>query len=173
MSNHHQFSPLPSFFLPTTTNTITHHHSSTAAPPTNNPNLITCLYNTGLGLFALTWFRNLFSRSHHLHFLLDNYSSAAARRMTTRLFTFRFEDEEDYNYLNNNKNGNFIWFEQSLGFGFETKKMKKSLLRLAGSSTSSSLSSISSNYSSVMEWASMEENELNIRSGFSLKRTRV
>ncbi|KAL2548706.1 Plant protein of unknown function [Forsythia ovata] len=80
MSNHHHFSPLPSCFRPATTKTITHHHSSTAAPPpTNNPNLITCLYNTGLGLFALTWSRNLFSRSLHLHFLLDNCSSAAVK----------------------------------------------------------------------------------------------
>ncbi|CAK9149201.1 unnamed protein product [Ilex paraguariensis] len=59
-------------------------------------------------------------------------------------------------------------FEGSCGFEFETKKMKKGLLRSAGSSTSSSLSSASLSYSSVMEWASMEENELKGPSGFSL-----
>ncbi|CAA3021294.1 Hypothetical predicted protein [Olea europaea subsp. europaea] len=83
-------SPLPSCFRPATTKTITHHHSTTALPPssTNNPNLITCLYNTGLGLFALTWSRNLFSRSLHLHFLLDNRSSAAAVEENDKDFTF-------------------------------------------------------------------------------------
>ncbi|XP_022845267.1 uncharacterized protein LOC111368259 [Olea europaea var. sylvestris] len=81
------------------------------------------------------------------------------------LFTFRFEDDEDFN---NNNMGNVIWSQQSFGFGFETKKMKKGLLRSAGSSSSSSLSSVSSSCSSVMEWASKEENELKVPSGFSL-----
>ncbi|KAL2548880.1 uncharacterized protein Fot_10410 [Forsythia ovata] len=174
MSNHYQFSPLSSFFLPATTKTITHHHSSTVAPTTNNPILITCLYNTGLGLFALPGS----ATSSAAPFTSISSSTNAlppppSRRMTKRLFTFKFEDEEDYNYLNNNKNGNFIWSKQSFGFRFETKKMKKGLLRLVESSSSSSLSSVSSSYSSVMEWASMEENELKALFGFSLKRTRV
>ncbi|GFY96891.1 hypothetical protein Acr_11g0011970 [Actinidia rufa] len=94
------------------------------------------------------------------------------------LFMFRFEkqgieEEEDnglsLNYLDDQKNGMVFWSQQSYGFGFEKKKMKKSLLRTAKSpSSSSSLSSASSGCSSVMEWASVEENELKDPCGFSL-----
>ncbi|XP_043699446.1 uncharacterized protein LOC122650184 [Telopea speciosissima] len=61
--------------------------------------------------------------------------------------------------------------QQLCGFGmngFEWKKMKKSLLK-TGSSSSSSMSSASSGCSSsVLEWASTEESELQSPSGFSL-----
>lgn len=90
------------------------------------------------------------------------------------LFMFKFEklgleDEDDYfNSLDLEKNG-WSHHQQTCGFGFETKKMKKgSKLRAGRSSSSSSLSSASSNCSSVMEWASVEENELKGPSGFSL-----
>ncbi|KAL3497304.1 hypothetical protein ACH5RR_040036 [Cinchona calisaya] len=79
------------------------------------------------------------------------------------LFMFKFEKLED-DYFNLEKNG--------FGFGFETNKMRKGLklLRSGRSSSSSSLSSAasSSSCSSVMEWASVEENELKGPSGFSL-----
>nr|GMD40930.1 GPI-anchored protein like [Ipomoea batatas] len=86
------------------------------------------------------------------------------------LFMFKFEkqsfrdvEEDDYlNHLTARKAVN------SCGFGFETKMMKKGLLRTARSSSSSSLSSASSSCSSVMEWASTEENELKGPPGFSL-----
>ncbi|XP_057504220.1 uncharacterized protein LOC130787788 [Actinidia eriantha] len=94
------------------------------------------------------------------------------------LFMFRFEkqgieEEEEnglsLNYLDDQKNGMVLWSQQSYGFGFEKKKMKKSLLRTTKSpSSSSSLSSASSGCSSVMEWASVEENELKDPCGFSL-----
>ncbi|XP_059642841.1 uncharacterized protein LOC132284729 [Cornus florida] len=93
------------------------------------------------------------------------------------LFMFRFEktgldeDVEDDDYEMNHlkeKNGMALWSHQSCGFGFEKKKMKKGVLRSSRSSSSSSLSSASSGCSSVMEWASMEENELKGPSGFSL-----
>ncbi|CAN4076926.1 unnamed protein product [Withania somnifera] len=78
------------------------------------------------------------------------------------LFMFKFEKSSFDDQFNS---GVQIWSQQSCGFGFETKMMKKGVLR---SSSSSSLSSASSSCSSVMEWASMEENELKDPSGFSL-----
>lgn len=85
------------------------------------------------------------------------------------LFMFKFErfDEDDYfSRLNLETNG-------LCGFGFETKKLNKGPLNLklrsGRSSSSSSLSSASSSScTSVMEWASVEENELRDPSGFSL-----
>ncbi|VFQ84794.1 unnamed protein product [Cuscuta campestris] len=79
------------------------------------------------------------------------------------LFMFRFEEEGECHSRAAGKAAN------SCGFGFETKMMKKGLLRTArSSSTSASLSSASSSCSSVMEWASTEENELKGPTGFSL-----
>ncbi|XP_047306655.1 uncharacterized protein LOC124910076 [Impatiens glandulifera] len=89
------------------------------------------------------------------------------------LFMFRFEKNgfEEIEEEDKNKSSLF-WSQQSCGFGFEKMKMRKGLLRssaAARSSSSSSLSSASSSCSSVMEWASMEENELKgPSSGFSL-----
>ncbi|KAA8521665.1 hypothetical protein F0562_012345 [Nyssa sinensis] len=90
------------------------------------------------------------------------------------LFTFRFEklgfeDEDELTHNLNDENGMVLWSQQScgFGFGFEKEKMKKRTTRSATSS-SSSLSSASSSCSSVMEWESMEENELKGPSGFSL-----
>lgn len=87
------------------------------------------------------------------------------------LFMFRFEKSgfdyhEDDKYLARlNASGSGSGF----GFGFEMKKMKKGMLKRAkSSSTSSSLSSSSSGCGSVMEWESVEENELKGPSGFSL-----
>ncbi|KAA8525557.1 hypothetical protein F0562_007412 [Nyssa sinensis] len=335
MSNHNHSSPFPSCFRSATTTFAPNHHSAaaTVAPVSSNPNLTTCVYHTNLGLFALTWSRNLLGRSLHLHLLLDRPSSATdddclalpslstpsfhlhirpfifwnkhgSRKLhinnttksiqifwdlssakfgsrpepqsgfyiavvvdgemtllvgdssdeayaktratkperteimvlrrehvygnklyTTKasfggktrnisidcrvgddprlyfsvdhkriqiswdvynwlfeddhdqdgyaLFMFRFEqlgfeDEDELTHNLNDKNGMVLWSQQSCGFGFEKKKMKKSLLKTARSSSSSSLSSASSSCSSVMEWASMEENELKGPSGFSL-----
>ncbi|MCD7463977.1 hypothetical protein HAX54_051863 [Datura stramonium] len=81
------------------------------------------------------------------------------------LFMFKFEKSSYDEQLNN---GVQMWSQQSCGFGFETKMMKKGVLRSSRSSSSSSLSSASSSCSSVMEWASTEENELKGPSGFSL-----
>lgn len=91
------------------------------------------------------------------------------------LFMFRFEKSgfdyhEDDKYLARlNASGSGIGNGSGFGFGFEMKKMKKGILKRAkSSSTSSSLSSASSGCGSVMEWESVEENELKGPSGFSL-----
>ncbi|XP_004244888.1 uncharacterized protein [Solanum lycopersicum] len=80
------------------------------------------------------------------------------------LYMFKFEksslDEEQFN--------NSMWSQQSCGFGFETKMMKKGVLRSSSSSSSSLSSASSSCSSSVMEWASTEENEMKDPTGFSL-----
>ncbi|KAL6985195.1 hypothetical protein U1Q18_018578 [Sarracenia purpurea var. burkii] len=94
------------------------------------------------------------------------------------LFMFRFEklgfevDHEDEVENLKVNNGGVLWSQESCGFGFEKKKMKRRLLRTAAarSSSSSSISSAasSSGCSSVMEWASVEENKLKGPSEFSL-----
>ncbi|KAF8400551.1 hypothetical protein HHK36_013850 [Tetracentron sinense] len=88
------------------------------------------------------------------------------------VFMFRFEkmgvEEEDEA---NENNGMVLWPQQSFGFGmngFERKKVKKNLLKTRSSSSSSMSSASSGCSSSVMEWASREENELQCPSGFSL-----
>ncbi|KAI3687682.1 hypothetical protein L1987_81382 [Smallanthus sonchifolius] len=88
------------------------------------------------------------------------------------LFMFRFEksgfdyheDDKFLARLNASGSGSGISGFGS-GFGFEMKKEK---LKRAKSSSSSSLSSASSGCGSVMEWESVEENELKGPSGFSL-----
>ncbi|KAJ4958003.1 hypothetical protein NE237_025114 [Protea cynaroides] len=90
-------------------------------------------------------------------------------RLGHAVFMFRFEKMEELK----DEGGMILSPQQQLqlcGFGmngFEWKKMKKSLLK-TGSSSSSSMSSASSGCSSVMEWASTEESELQNPSGFSL-----
>ncbi|KVH96460.1 uncharacterized protein LOC112528375 [Cynara cardunculus var. scolymus] len=92
------------------------------------------------------------------------------------LFMFRFEKSgfdyhEDDKYLArlNASGSGLIGLGSGFGFGFEKKKMQKGMSRTAaGSSSSSSLSSLSSGCGSVMEWESVEENELKTPSGFSL-----
>ncbi|KVH90252.1 uncharacterized protein LOC112521710 [Cynara cardunculus var. scolymus] len=91
------------------------------------------------------------------------------------LFMFRFEKSgfdyhEDDKYLARlNASGSSISGTGSgFGFGLEMKKMKKGMLKRAKSSSSSSMSSASSGCGSVMEWESVEENELKGPSGFSL-----
>jgi hypothetical protein len=83
------------------------------------------------------------------------------------LFMFRFEK---LGFLGGDCLNQWSHERNSYGFGFETKKMKKRIMRSARSSSaaSSSLSSASSSCSSVMEWASVEENELKGPSGFCL-----
>ncbi|XP_021739436.1 uncharacterized protein LOC110705809 [Chenopodium quinoa] len=102
------------------------------------------------------------------------------------LFTFRFEKnngedealkqsingggggklEERESYSGSNKG--VIWSQDSCGLNYERKRMKKKLLVKTRSSSSSSLSSVSSGSSSVLEWESVEENELKGPTGFSL-----
>ncbi|XWS70479.1 hypothetical protein CRYUN_Cryun03dG0051600 [Craigia yunnanensis] len=74
----------------------------------------------------------------------------------------------------NEKNGVVLWQPSSRSFGMngiEWKKIRKSLLRTARISSSSSISmssASSGSSSSVMEWASVEESELSAPTGFSL-----
>ncbi|OMP12773.1 hypothetical protein COLO4_02777 [Corchorus olitorius] len=104
------------------------------------------------------------------------------------VFMFKFEDEGSENLeedaevaspFNEKNNGVVLWQQQqqqnscSFGMnGIEWKKMRKSFLRTAARSSSSSSISMSSASSgcssSVMEWASVEENELSAPTGFSL-----
>ncbi|KAF5819204.1 hypothetical protein HanRHA438_Chr02g0086431 [Helianthus annuus] len=93
------------------------------------------------------------------------------------LFMFRFEksgfdyheDDKLLARLNASGPGSGISGSGSgFGFGFEMRKMKKGMLKRAKSSSDSSLSSASSGCGSIMEWESVEENELKGPSGFSL-----
>ncbi|GMH10870.1 hypothetical protein Nepgr_012711 [Nepenthes gracilis] len=73
MTTRRYSSPFSPCFRPTTTG-----RRSVPSPPTtsgsssSNPNVITCLYHTHLGLFILTWSRNVFGRSLHVHLLLHH-----------------------------------------------------------------------------------------------------
>lgn len=100
------------------------------------------------------------------------------------LFTFRFEkqgnDEDDNEERETEEEGrrrekegtSVMWSEDSCGLNYERKKMKKKLMvktrspSLSSNSLSSSVSSGGS--SSVLEWESVEENELKGPTGFSL-----
>ncbi|KAI4379876.1 hypothetical protein MLD38_006118 [Melastoma candidum] len=101
------------------------------------------------------------------------------------VFMFRFdkqdevrEDGRSYNVGDNDSlftnSHNALSTLSSCSFGMneiELRKMRKSMARTARSSSSSSLSSSASSCgsnSSVMEWASTEENELTHPVGFSL-----
>ncbi|KAJ9546472.1 hypothetical protein OSB04_019015 [Centaurea solstitialis] len=81
------------------------------------------------------------------------------------LFMFRFE-KSGFDYHEDDKY--FLAQLNASGSGFEKKRGMMSRTA-AGSSSSSSLSSLSSSgCGSVMEWESVEENELKMPSGFSL-----
>ncbi|XP_074289399.1 uncharacterized protein LOC141614553 [Silene latifolia] len=95
------------------------------------------------------------------------------------LFTFRFEKElvdEGFDVEKRHCHSSYdsnervlMWSQDSCGLSYERKKMKKKLLVNTSSSSSSSLSSASSSgSSSIMEWESVEENELKAPTGFSL-----
>lgn len=101
------------------------------------------------------------------------------------LFTFRFEKQgndndgggvdgeewEERERESSNKSSSkkgVIWSQDSCGLNYERKKMKKKLMVKTRSSSSSSISSASSGSSSVLEWESVEENELKGPTGFSL-----
>lgn len=73
MSQLHSNSSFTACFFPTTTTKNSDHHPSDPPPPppppapiSGKPNLSTCLYNTHLGLFSLTWSMTLFGHSLHL-----------------------------------------------------------------------------------------------------------
>lgn len=91
------------------------------------------------------------------------------------VFMFRFEkkgfEEGDSVSVGGDlsSKGMVLWqpFGLEMEKGLERKKMKKSLLKTRSSSSSSSSAS-SRGSSSVMEWASNEESELQRSPGFSL-----
>ncbi|KAK6912529.1 Protein of unknown function DUF868, plant [Dillenia turbinata] len=79
-------SPFPSCFRPTTASTSDHH-----SPPeiSGKPNLTTCLYQTGHGLFSLSWCRNLIGYSFHLHLYNDNdISDSSACSFSANIIPF-------------------------------------------------------------------------------------
>ncbi|XP_031279616.1 uncharacterized protein LOC116138044 [Pistacia vera] len=98
------------------------------------------------------------------------------------VFMFRFEnldnqEQETHHQHNEEVNGGHYLQQGSCSFGMsgiEWRKMRKSLMRTARSSSSSSISMSSASSSgcssSIMEWASTEESELNRPgpNGFSL-----
>ncbi|WCJ30374.1 hypothetical protein M5689_011938 [Euphorbia peplus] len=100
------------------------------------------------------------------------------------IFIFRFEDiedpEEEEIFSDGQevaKSGDIIPWQQnsssSYGMsGIEWRKMRRNLIRTTMSSSSSSISMSSAtsvgSSSSIMEWASTEENELSAPTGFSL-----
>ncbi|KAJ6732258.1 hypothetical protein OIU79_003395 [Salix purpurea] len=68
MSHHHAPSPFPSCFRPSSDTDIHHLPPPTPPPNSGNANLTTCLYQTDLGLFSLTWSSSFIG--HTLHLLL-------------------------------------------------------------------------------------------------------
>ncbi|KAF9613656.1 hypothetical protein IFM89_009544 [Coptis chinensis] len=96
------------------------------------------------------------------------------------VFMFRFEEmgfeeEGGETELKLKQNGEMICWQQQQGYngylgmnGFERKKLKRSSFKTRSSSSSSMSSASSGSSSSIMEWASKEENELQSQSGFSL-----
>ncbi|KAL3587100.1 hypothetical protein D5086_013967 [Populus alba] len=68
MPHHRSSSPFPACFRPPTAD-IHHLPPPTPTPPPNsgNSNLTTCLYQTDLGLFSLTWSSCFLGHSLHLH----------------------------------------------------------------------------------------------------------
>ncbi|KAF8407214.1 hypothetical protein HHK36_006341 [Tetracentron sinense] len=99
MSQHS--SPFPSCFRPTTTD---RHHSPEPPPISGNPNLTTCLYHTDLGLFALTWCKNVIGRSLHIDLHLDNHVddlSSSSFRLQIKPFLFWRKFGSKRLYLNN------------------------------------------------------------------------
>ncbi|KAL5698842.1 hypothetical protein ACHQM5_029823 [Ranunculus cassubicifolius] len=99
------------------------------------------------------------------------------------VFMFRFEKEfedEGYSEFNLKQNGEMICWQQQqqqqqqsysgyLGMnGYERKKLRRSSFKTRSSSSSSMSSASSGSSSSIMEWASQEDNELQSQSGFSL-----
>ncbi|KAJ9167678.1 hypothetical protein P3X46_019292 [Hevea brasiliensis] len=71
----HHSSPFPSCFRPSPTTPSTDKRLPPPSPPplpppppttSGNPNLVTCLYQTELGLFSLTWSRTFLGHSLHL-----------------------------------------------------------------------------------------------------------
>ncbi|KAF5191782.1 Duf868 family protein [Thalictrum thalictroides] len=92
------------------------------------------------------------------------------------VFMFRFEQMGFETELNQKQNGEMVcWQQQPQGYsgylgmnGFEKKKLKRSSFKTRSSSSSSISSGSSGSSSSIMEWASKEENELHSQSGFSL-----
>uniref|UniRef100_A0A6N2KHI9 Uncharacterized protein n=1 Tax=Salix viminalis TaxID=40686 RepID=A0A6N2KHI9_SALVM len=65
MSHHHASSPFPSCFRPSSDTDIHHLPPPTAPPNSGNANLTTCLYQTDLGLFSLTWSSSFLGHTLH------------------------------------------------------------------------------------------------------------
>ncbi|CAK7353872.1 unnamed protein product [Dovyalis caffra] len=77
MSHHHSSSPFPSCFRPSTTSTDIHSLPPPTPPPNSgNSNLTTCLYQTDLGLFSLTWSSSFLGHSLHLNLHPIDYNTS-------------------------------------------------------------------------------------------------
>ncbi|KAL8503653.1 hypothetical protein ACS0TY_022400 [Phlomoides rotata] len=95
MSHHHRSSPLPSCLRPPS--------SSSAAA---NPNLTTCIYNTDVGLFALSWCRNRFGRSLHLH---HHHHDLFRLRINSFPFFCNKQGSKKINLIAINKQATILW----------------------------------------------------------------
>ncbi|KDP33539.1 hypothetical protein JCGZ_07110 [Jatropha curcas] len=75
-------SPFPSCFRPSSNTTVPENNRTPPSPPppppttSGNPNLTSCLYQTELGLFSLTWSRSFIG--HSLHLQLHSGDTATA-----------------------------------------------------------------------------------------------
>ncbi|KAF6171231.1 hypothetical protein GIB67_036899 [Kingdonia uniflora] len=73
-----------SCFRPTSPNPTNLHPST--PPVSNNPNLTTCLYNTDLGVIALTWCRHVIGRS--LHIDIDDFETTPSFHLQIKPLLF-------------------------------------------------------------------------------------
>ncbi|KAF5726267.1 hypothetical protein HS088_TW23G01009 [Tripterygium wilfordii] len=75
----HQTSPFPSCFRPSTTAADEIHRCppthQPAASASGNPTVNTCLYQTDLGIFSVTWSRTVLGRSLHLNLHPIDYAA--------------------------------------------------------------------------------------------------
>ncbi|KAI3454244.1 hypothetical protein Pfo_010907 [Paulownia fortunei] len=100
MSYQHRSSPIPSCFR--------------RPSATTKPNLTTCLYNTDVGLFALSWSRSLFGRYLHLH-----YHYHASFHLHIKLFPWYYNKQgsKKLNLINIQKPAKVFWDLSSAKYG--------------------------------------------------------
>ncbi|PIN24007.1 hypothetical protein CDL12_03250 [Handroanthus impetiginosus] len=87
---------------------------------TTNPYLTTCLYNTDVGLFALSWSRTLFGRSLHLHHMHHQHRQASTFHLHMRIKPFPYNKRRGstkLNLINIHKPATIFWDLSSAKYG--------------------------------------------------------